>query len=105
MAALVAAASALLSAQQLPSEPPRQFGTEHHRRVRGLVRQRRRHAHFLVGYLNRNTTQELDVPIGPNNRIEPGGPDLGQPTHFPAGPSMRHVHRHGAEGFHAADSG
>jgi len=22
------------------------------------------------------------VPIGPNNRIEPGGPDLGQPTHF-----------------------
>ena len=24
----------------------------------------------------------LDVPIGPNNRIEPGGPDMGQPTHF-----------------------
>ena len=22
------------------------------------------------------------MPIGPNNRIEPGGPDLGQPTHF-----------------------
>ena len=28
------------------------------------------------------TSQALDVPIGPNNRIEPGGPDLGQPTHF-----------------------
>jgi hypothetical protein len=26
--------------------------------------------------------QELDIPIGPNNRIEPGGPDMGQPTHF-----------------------
>src|SRR5262249_16952276 len=25
---------------------------------------------------------EVDVPIGPNNRIDPGGPDLGQPTHF-----------------------
>jgi hypothetical protein len=37
---------------------------------------------FLVGYYNRNSQQELDVPIGPNNRIEPGGPDMGQPTHF-----------------------
>ena len=24
----------------------------------------------------------MDIPIGPNNRIEPGGPDRGQPTHF-----------------------
>ncbi len=40
---------------------------------------------FLVGYFNRNTKQELDVPVGPNNRIEPGGPDMGQPTHFLAG--------------------
>src|SRR6185436_19932105 len=23
-----------------------------------------------------------DIPIGPENRIEPGGPDQGQPTHF-----------------------
>jgi hypothetical protein len=37
---------------------------------------------FLVGYYNRNSQQQLDVPIGPNNRIEPGGPDMGQPTHF-----------------------
>ncbi len=37
---------------------------------------------FLIGYYNRNSQQELDVPIGPNNRIEPGGPDMGQPTHF-----------------------
>ena len=22
------------------------------------------------------------MPVGPNNRIEPGGPDQGQPTHF-----------------------
>jgi hypothetical protein len=40
---------------------------------------------FLVGYYNRNAQQELDIPIGPNNRIEPGGPDLGQPTHFMTG--------------------
>lgn len=40
---------------------------------------------LLVGYFNRNTKQELDIPIGPGNRIEPGGPDQGQPTHFTAG--------------------
>ena len=28
----------------------------------------------LVGYFNRNTKQEFDIPVGPNNRIEPGGP-------------------------------
>jgi hypothetical protein len=37
---------------------------------------------FLIGYYNRNSRQEIDIPIGPNNRIEPGGPDMGQPTHF-----------------------
>ncbi len=37
---------------------------------------------FLVGYYNRNSQQTLDIPLGPNNRIEPGGPDMGQPTHF-----------------------
>ena len=40
---------------------------------------------FLIGYYNRNARQEIDVPIGPNNRIEPGGPDMGQPTHFLTG--------------------
>ena len=37
---------------------------------------------FLIGYYNRNTEQELDVPIGPNNHFEPGEADMGQPTHF-----------------------
>jgi hypothetical protein len=36
---------------------------------------------FLFGYLNRNYEEEIDIPIGPDNNIEPGG-DLGQPTHF-----------------------
>jgi hypothetical protein len=35
------------------------------------------------GFFNRNTEQVLDIPVGPNNRIEPGGLDRGQPTHFP----------------------
>jgi hypothetical protein len=40
---------------------------------------------FLLGYFNRNRTSSIDIPIGPNNRIEPGGPDYGQPTHFEPG--------------------
>ncbi len=40
---------------------------------------------LLVGYFNRNKSQELDIPIGPDNRIEPGGPDFGQPTRFHVG--------------------
>jgi hypothetical protein len=40
---------------------------------------------ILVGYMNRNQSQTVDVPIGPNNSIEPGGPDFGQPTHFETG--------------------
>lgn len=34
------------------------------------------------GYLNRNYDEELDVPVGAANRIEPGREDQGQPTHF-----------------------
>ena len=37
---------------------------------------------LLFGYMNRNWEEEIDVPIGPDNAIEPGGPDQGQPTHF-----------------------
>jgi hypothetical protein len=37
---------------------------------------------LLVGYFNRNLKQTIDIPVGSNNRIEPGGPDYGQPTHF-----------------------
>jgi hypothetical protein len=37
---------------------------------------------LLVGYFNRNLKEVLEIPVGPNNRIEPGGPDRGQPTHF-----------------------
>lgn len=37
---------------------------------------------ILFGYYNRNQKQALDIPIGPDNRVEPGGPDRGQPTHF-----------------------
>jgi hypothetical protein len=36
------------------------------------------------GYLSLNSKEELDIPVGPNNRLEPGPVDQGQPTHFEA---------------------
>jgi hypothetical protein len=39
-------------------------------------------ATMFFGYMNSNWEQEFDIPIGPENAIEPGGPDQGQPTHF-----------------------
>ena len=37
---------------------------------------------LYFGYMNTNWLQEFDIPIGPNNRFEPGDADQGQPTHF-----------------------
>ena len=79
----LAAGAVALSAQQapiLPSEPPRGFGTSITGAYDGWFDNPDGSHTFLVGYLNRNRSLEVDVPIGPNNRIEPGGPDLGQPT-------------------------
>ena len=38
--------------------------------------------YFLFGYMNRNWDEEPNIPVGADNRIEPNGPDQGQPTHF-----------------------
>ena len=37
---------------------------------------------FHFGYLNRNYVETPYVPVGPNNQMEPSGPDRGQPTFF-----------------------
>ena len=37
---------------------------------------------LVFGYMNRNWEQVVDVPVGAENTIEPGGPDQGQPTRF-----------------------
>lgn len=34
------------------------------------------------GYMNRNYEEELDIPVGADNRFDPGPADRGQPTHF-----------------------
>ena len=37
---------------------------------------------MFFGYMNSNWEEEFDIQAGPDNNIEPGGPDQGQPTHF-----------------------
>jgi hypothetical protein len=75
------AGGVLLSGQRLP-EPRKAFGGSVTGAFEGWFFNEDGSRGFLIGYYNRNTQQELDIPIGPNNRIEPGGPDMGQPTHF-----------------------
>jgi len=37
---------------------------------------------LVFGYFNRNWEQEVVIPAGPDNTVELGGPDSGQPTYF-----------------------
>ena len=37
---------------------------------------------LVFGYMNDNWEEQPYVPIGPDNNIQPGGPDQGQPTRF-----------------------
>jgi hypothetical protein len=73
--------SLLVSGQTIP-EPRKDFGAAITGAFEGWYEDGAGARGFLVGYYNRNTQEALDIPIGPNNRIEPGGPDMGQPTHF-----------------------
>jgi len=73
------------SAQTLPNGARRVSGASVTPVFEGWFRNPDGTFSFLIGYLNRNQEQEVDVPIGPGNAIEPGGPDRGQPTHFRTG--------------------
>jgi hypothetical protein len=69
-------------ASGLPIEPVKETGQSVTGAFEGWYENRDGSYTLLVGYFNRNSKQTLDIPVGPNNRIEPGGPDLGQPTFF-----------------------
>jgi hypothetical protein len=67
---------------QLPLDPVRDTGQSVIGAYEGWYQNPDGSYSLLVGYFNRNQKETLDIPLGPNNRIEPGGPDMGQPTHF-----------------------
>jgi hypothetical protein len=72
-------------AQGLPLEPRHDAGQNVTGVFEGWYKNPDGTFNLLFGYYNRNLKEAVDVPIGPNNRIEPGGPDRGQPTHFVSG--------------------
>ena len=78
-------ACGLASAQTLPFEPRHDVGQSITGAFEGWFKNSDGSFSLLLGYYNRNQKQEIDIPIGPDNRIEPGGPDRGQPTHFLTG--------------------
>ena len=80
----LAIGGAMLSAQSplLPSTPKKGFGASITPAYDGWYDNADGTHTFLIGYYNRNWTQEVDIPIGPANHFEPGNPDRGQPTHF-----------------------
>lgn len=80
--AFLIASGAFAWAQSLPVEPPRESGNSITAAFEGWFKNPDGTFSILLGYYNRNQKQVVDLPIGPDNRIEPGGPDRGQPTHF-----------------------
>jgi hypothetical protein len=72
----------LVRAQHLPLEPRHDSGQGVTGAFEGWFKNQDGTFSLLFGYYNRNQREDLEIPIGANNRIEPGGPDQGQPTHF-----------------------
>ena len=72
----------VVGAQQLPLQPTKERGASVTAAYEGWYPNPDGTFTLLIGYFNRNRAEVLDIPVGPNNRIEPGGPDFGQPTHF-----------------------
>lgn len=83
--ALVAAGAGVgggVGASQLPLSPAVDSGASVTAAYEGWFDNPDGTKSLLIGYFNRNLKQALDIPVGPDNHIEPGDPDQGQPTHF-----------------------
>ena len=93
LTAVIAAASWAIvgagQAGQLPLEPLGNRGEALFPYLEGWYTNPDGTSTFLLGYNNRNTKQTFEIPIGPNNRIEPGPLDQGQPTYFHTGRQNR----------------
>ncbi len=79
---VVLASAALIWAAQLPLEPVHTAGQNVTPAYEGWYPNKDGSINILMGYYNRNMKEDIDIPVGPNNHVDPGGPDLGQPTHF-----------------------
>jgi hypothetical protein len=77
--------AALLFVAQLPTElPSTKFssGQDVQPYFEGWIHNPDGTFDLVFGYFNRNWQEELAIPAGPSNSVEPGGADRGQPTYF-----------------------
>jgi hypothetical protein len=77
--------AALLLVAQLPTElPSTKFssGQDVQPYFEGWIHNPDGSFDLVFGYFNRNWQEELAIPAGPDNSVEPGGADRGQPTYF-----------------------
>ena len=82
---VVAAGAQQKPGTNLPLEPLRERGTSITPAFEGWYENADGSFSLLLGYYNRNTKETFDIPVGPNNKVEPGAGDQGQPTHFEIG--------------------
>ncbi|HWE48507.1 MAG TPA: hypothetical protein VG273_01885 [Bryobacteraceae bacterium] len=82
LALAAAALPAIAQMKQLPMEPLHESGQSVTPSYEGWWQNPDGTYSLMFGYFNRNTKETPDVPIGPNNHIDPGPADQGQPTHF-----------------------
>jgi hypothetical protein len=85
MSNLASVFAALLVFAQLPTElPSTKFssGQDIQPYFEGWIHNADGTFDLVFGYFNRNWQQELAIPAGAENSVEPGGPDRGQPTFF-----------------------
>jgi hypothetical protein len=81
----VIGAAARQATEALPLMPARERGASVTPAFEGWYQNEDGTFSLLVGYYNRNSKETMEIPVGPNNRIEPGDIDQGQPTHFEVG--------------------
>jgi hypothetical protein len=85
LAAFVILGSIVPASGQLPTELPStkfKSGQNIVPYFEGWIRNADGSFDLVFGYFNRNWEEELAIPAGPDNVVEPGGPDRGQPTYF-----------------------
>ena len=79
---IVVASWSLLAAGQPPLAPVRTSGQTITPVYEGWYENPDGTFSLSWGYFNRNSEEIMEIPMGADNRVEPGGPDRGQPTHF-----------------------
>src|SRR5262245_38196557 len=85
VAAIVLACGVATQAQQLPTAIPQTkwaSGQDVVPYFEGWIKNPDGSFDLVFGYFNRNWEEQLAIPVGAANSVEPGGPDRGQPTCF-----------------------